>query len=341
MNHGVSIKMKSLKSKIALELSKRIEMTVSEDDFDILPPVIKMPDGSDRNSRVFLQFAPSFPHLTRTVSMDYDRIHVSDLGVIKTAKLTAVNVHDVLEQINSDYKLDIKPADVVDKPLGLPDGQGLVTIEFEFTPESLNFYSGPKIQTISSLAVGEQNKSEVVYATLDLLRSGSSVVISNLSYDVATRQNSVARANMAATDGAYQYEVTILSGGLLIGFITSGAAVDMPENKRPGHDQQGWMFDTSTGEFYTNGVTSPLARSFSFGETIAVIVNKQTGVVTIKDEQGNEFSTSPTDISKVSAVYPAFASSTQFVSRMHINFGQEPFLISTDDTVKKGYYTTK
>ena len=54
--------MKSLKSKIALELSKRIEMTVSESDFDILPPVIKMPDGSDRNSRVFLQFAPSFPH---------------------------------------------------------------------------------------------------------------------------------------------------------------------------------------------------------------------------------------------------------------------------------------
>jgi hypothetical protein len=84
-----------------------------------------------------------------------------------------------------------------------------------------------------------------------------------------------------------------------------------------------------------------LACSFRFGETVAVIVNKQTGVVTIMDEQNNEYSTAPTDISLVSAVYPAFASSTQFVSRMHINFGQEPFLINTDDTVKKGYYTTK
>jgi hypothetical protein len=341
VNHGVRIKMKSLKSKIALELSKRIEMPVSETDFDILQPVIKMPDGSDRNSRVFLQFVPSFPHLTKSVSMDYDRIHVSDLGVIKTAKLTAVNVHDVLEQINTDYKLDLKPDDVVNEPLGLPDGVGLVTVNFEFTPECLNFYSGVKIETISSLAVGEQNKSEVVYATIDTLRSSGAAVISNLSYDVATRQNSVARANMPATEGSYQYEVTILSGGLLIGFVTSGAAVDMPENKRPGHDKQGWMFDTSTGEFYTNGVTSPLARSFRFGETVAVIVNKQTGVVTIMDEQNNEYSTAPTDISLVSAVYPAFASSTQFVSRMHINFGQEPFLISTDDTVKKGYYTTK
>jgi hypothetical protein len=218
---------------------------------------------------------------------------------------------------------------------------GVVTVNFEFTPECLNFYSGVKIETISSLAVGEQNKSEVVYATIDTLRSSGAAVISNLSYDVATRQNSVARANMPATEGSYQYEVTILSGGLLIGFVTSGAAVDMPENKRPGHDKQGWMFDTSTGEFYTNGVTSPLARSFRFGETVAVIVNKQTGVVTIMDEQNNEYSTAPTDISLVSAVYPAFASSTQFVSRMHINFGQEPFLISTDDTVKKGYYTTK
>lgn len=330
--------MKSVKNSIAIELGKRLGRIVSEDNFDVILPVIKLPDESDRNSRVFLQFKPDFPHLTKAVSVDYDRIHVSELGVVKTAKLTAVNVHDVLGQINSDYKLELKPTDVLNEPLGLPDAQGLVTINFKFTPECLEFYSGIKVITIAEQAYGEQNKSEVKYAVIDPLRSGTEVAISNLGYDVAMRQNSVARGTMAASSGLYQFEVTILSGGAMIGFATSGALVDLLPLQKPGYDQNGWMIDTGTGMFYTNGVSSSFSRSFRFGETLAVIVDKTTGVITVKDQEGQTYSTASTDISKTTKVYPAFSSNTEFVSSIHINFGQEPFLIATDNTVKKGYY---
>jgi hypothetical protein len=333
--------MKPLQKTIATDLSRRLSMSVLETDFDIILPVVKLPDGSDRNSRVFLQFKSSFPQLSKSVSYDYDRVHVSELGEIKTAKLTAVNISDVLAAINADYKLDIAVGDFTDKPLSLPDSNGLVKVEFEFTDSSLKFYSGTEVKTIAQLAVGEQNKSDVIYAVLDPIRSSTAAHISNLGYDLATKQNNVARGNYPATAGKIQYEVTIESGGGMVGFVGSNARVDLEYNLKPGYDLNGWMLNTNTGEFYTNSVSSPLARPFVFGETLAVILDKTTGIITIKDEQGVSYSTSPTDIRLLGAVYPAFSSSSEFTSKLHINFGQEPFVIPTADTVIKGYYKAK
>jgi hypothetical protein len=339
VNHGVN-PMKSVQNRIATELSRRLSMSVLETDFDILLPLVKLPNGSDRNTRAFIQFKSSFPQLTKSVSVDYDRIHVSELGEIKTAKLTAVKVSDVLAQINQDYALDIGVSDFTDENLDLPDSNGLVKVEFKFVPDCLKFYSGTEVQTIAIQSPGEQNKSDVTYAVLDVIRSSASAHISNLGYDLATRQYQVARGNLPALIGKYQYEVTIAAGGGLIGFVTSNARVDLEVNRKPGFDLNGWMLDTGTGEFYTNDVKTQLSRSFTFGETLAVIVDKATGIFTIKDEQGVTYSTAPTDIKLLSAVYPAFASNSEFVSKLHINFGQEPFIISTADVIK-GYYKPK
>jgi hypothetical protein len=83
--------------------------------------------------------------------VQYNRIHVSELGPIVIAKRSAVSVSDLLPAINKKYNLFIQSWDISDSILPPADAIGNVSINFTFTENCLQFYSGTRIKLTSEL----------------------------------------------------------------------------------------------------------------------------------------------------------------------------------------------
>lgn len=77
----------------------------------------------------------------------YNRIHVSELGVISVPRASAVNVSDLLTDISYKYGILIKPEDIYDAVLP-PAAPGVPSVEinFNFRPTSVIYYGDTKIQ---------------------------------------------------------------------------------------------------------------------------------------------------------------------------------------------------
>jgi hypothetical protein len=89
----------------------------------------------------------------RVSTIWYNRIHVSDLGVLNVQPATATTVVGVLPLINNKYSLQLMAVDIVDDPLPthLPDGS--VNIDLVFQDTSIIFYSGTRIVTAEEAAL--------------------------------------------------------------------------------------------------------------------------------------------------------------------------------------------
>ena len=76
----------------------------------------------------------------------YNRIHVSELGRISVVRGSAVNVTDLLPQINEKLGILIKPTDIYDSVLPAPiPGETSVAVDLNFRENSVIFYGGAKI----------------------------------------------------------------------------------------------------------------------------------------------------------------------------------------------------
>lgn len=76
----------------------------------------------------------------------YNRIHVSELGVISVPRASAVNVSDLLVDISYKYGILITVDDIFDAPLPAPSpGVTSVEINFNFRPTSVIYYGDTKI----------------------------------------------------------------------------------------------------------------------------------------------------------------------------------------------------
>ncbi len=76
----------------------------------------------------------------------YNRIHVTELGQISVVRGNAVNVTDLLAQINEKLGILIKPTDIYDAvlPAAIP-GETSVAVDLNFRETSVIFYGGTKI----------------------------------------------------------------------------------------------------------------------------------------------------------------------------------------------------
>lgn len=83
--------------------------------------------------------------------IQYNRIHVGDLGIIKVPKGSATHVLDLLNSINSLCSTFIEEQDIVNDPLPSVDVDGNVTISLVFQSSALQFYSGVRIILLSEI----------------------------------------------------------------------------------------------------------------------------------------------------------------------------------------------
>lgn len=80
----------------------------------------------------------------------YNRIHVSELGVIEVTRTTETKVVQLLPQINTKYNLNLTAFDIINFDL-LTSQVGTFPIILPIDPTSLMFYDGEFIPTIDNL----------------------------------------------------------------------------------------------------------------------------------------------------------------------------------------------
>ena len=76
----------------------------------------------------------------------FNRIHISEVGVIEVEKGAATTHAGLLPAINTKYGLYLMPDDIVDQILN-PALTGLITVVLQINPNSLTFYDGAVIAT--------------------------------------------------------------------------------------------------------------------------------------------------------------------------------------------------
>lgn len=76
----------------------------------------------------------------------YNRIHISEVGVITVERGSANNDIDLLPAVNLKYGLYMVPEDIINKVIP-PGSTGEITVSFNINPNSLTWYDGDIIVT--------------------------------------------------------------------------------------------------------------------------------------------------------------------------------------------------
>lgn len=74
----------------------------------------------------------------------YNRIHTSSLGTLTLSKNNAINVSDLIDDINAALNTSILVSEIDDFVLPLPDTLGKVSFQLLFNNTSFRYYSSPK-----------------------------------------------------------------------------------------------------------------------------------------------------------------------------------------------------
>lgn len=132
--HAVLLALYNAKEGTSLQLS----------DFVFSIPVMPTENNPIRNTKIKMYpYAASGYYGVKTIY--YNRIHLSELGVIRVTRGNALTLVDLLPAINSKYGVDILPTDVINYTLpALTTSQDIV-VDITFSTSSVVFYAGDKI----------------------------------------------------------------------------------------------------------------------------------------------------------------------------------------------------
>ena len=126
-----------------------------------------LPNGSENNTKAALINTVVNSGLYNKRAFNYNRIHVSDLGVIRIPKGSAVRVTDMLDQINAFLSTWIYSYDIIDGVLPDIDVDGNVTVNLAFEAHCLQFYSSAKVVLLSDAPVTAITKADVGLPLVD------------------------------------------------------------------------------------------------------------------------------------------------------------------------------
>lgn len=101
---------------------------------------------------------------------NYDRIHISELGVIIVNKGDALRLNDLLPQISEVCGVKFDVDDLIDYEL---DGStsGNIVVDLQANPDSLMYYDGPKIYTPNSPEILPGDPNAPVYPEVGVVLS--------------------------------------------------------------------------------------------------------------------------------------------------------------------------
>lgn len=120
-------------------------LTVTVDDVEFGLPVRITDPSPPRNTRVQIT-AKTESGFYGVKTINYNRMHISEVGVIQVERGAANNHVALLPAINTKYGLFLTAEDIVNQTI--PAGQtGLITVPLAINPNSLSFYDGAVIVT--------------------------------------------------------------------------------------------------------------------------------------------------------------------------------------------------
>ena len=133
------------KTVLLASLNHKLGTSFTTADFEFTDPSPVTTPTPTHNTVIQLgALAHSGYYGTKTVY--YNRVHVSELGIITVAKGTATRVSHLLTKINDKYGILITSADIYDAVLpAIPAGATDVEVQLDFRPTSVVFYGGTKI----------------------------------------------------------------------------------------------------------------------------------------------------------------------------------------------------
>lgn len=265
--------------------------------------------------------------------LDYDRIHVSQLGVIVVPKGLAVRVHDLLPVINNKYNINLTEDDVENDLLAA--GSGNVTIALRIKPESVLFYDGAVIYTPNYPDPATQPLPQVDYfAFWSAYRSSANVVLSDNDRAGLMNAEHMAQTQLPITEGKIYWEIKIDAGSLMIGVGRPDTPKSATNANVLGEDETNWVLNTATGKLHHNGAIFNYTDPIVAGSTIGVLFDYAAGILTFI--LGNStLGTAFTNLPPMPEVYPIMSGALTSNSKGTANFGQVPMFY----TVPTGYNT--
>lgn len=169
------------KEVLLSSLNLKLGTNFSMDDFEFGDPTeVTMPNPTHNTVITFGPKAHSGYYGIKKVY--YNRVHVSDLGVISVTKGNATRVSHLLTKINQKYGILITELDIYDALLpDIPAGQDEIEVNLNFRPTSVVFYGGTKIvMGTNDPAIGDGTSVTLPFETTYMLFAES---ISNETLD--------------------------------------------------------------------------------------------------------------------------------------------------------------
>ena len=133
------------KQVLLAALNYKLGTTFTLDDFEFsAPEAVAIPSPTHNTMIRFGPLAHSGYYGIKKIY--YNRIHVTELGIIRVVKGTATRVSHLLGKINEKYGILVTELDIYDAVLpDLPVGQTETEVNFDFRPTSVAFYGGTRI----------------------------------------------------------------------------------------------------------------------------------------------------------------------------------------------------
>ena len=133
------------KEVLLASLNYKLGKDFTLDDFEFSDPEpVAIPNPTHNTMIKFGPKAHSGYYGTKKIY--YNRIHVSELGIIRVEKGTATRVSHLLQKVNQKYGILITELDIFDAILPeLQPGQTEIEVDFDFRPTSVVYYGGTKI----------------------------------------------------------------------------------------------------------------------------------------------------------------------------------------------------
>ena len=132
-------------SVLMAAINQKLGTTYALTEFNFSDPVaVAVPTPTHNTMIRMVPYVHSGYYGSRKVY--YNRIHVSELGTISVTRGAALNVVDLLTQINDKLGILIKPTDIYDAvlPAAVP-GETSVAVDLNFRETSVIYYGGAKI----------------------------------------------------------------------------------------------------------------------------------------------------------------------------------------------------
>jgi hypothetical protein len=121
-----------------------MKLNLNPDDVDFSTP-LRVEQGKPYNTLVTISPKTHIMAIGNC-KVAYNRVHISRLGVIAVDKGYAVTMHDLLDEINVKYDLNLTAEDVEDTLLD-PLIDGLIVLHLQVKPTSVMYYTGQEIFT--------------------------------------------------------------------------------------------------------------------------------------------------------------------------------------------------